>query len=300
MHNFSKNVTIRPHCVKVVHTGVKQTIVKLFVKQLEKKRLLIYTQNMAKVISFSNQKGGVGKTTTCVNLAAYIALSGKKVLVVDMDPQGNASSAFGFFERTDKKSVYEVLCNNLSVGSAVKKTEIENLFIITSSNNLAGAELELAQVVIGRERVLEEKIEEIKAFYDYIFIDCPPSLGLLTVNALCACDGVVVPIQCEYFALEGLSQMMNTIKLVKKFLKPEISVEGVVLTLYDSRSKLSKEVGSEIDKFFANKVFSVKIPRNVRLAEAPSYGKPVALYDNKCAGAVAYKALAEEFSEKIK
>ena len=248
---------------------------------------------------FSNQKGGVGKTTTCVNLAAYVAEKGKKVLIIDMDPQGNASSALSFFERNDGKSVYEVLCGNTDAKDAVKKTEVEGLDIITSSSDLAGAELELAQVMIGRERVLEEKTEEVKKDYDFVFIDCPPSLGLLTVNSLAASDGVIVPIQCEYFALEGLSQMMNTIKLVKKFLNPDIEVQGVVITLYDSRAKLAKGVIAEIDKVFGNKVYDTKIPRNVRLAEAPSYGKPVSKYDSKCAGAVAYGKLAEEFLARI-
>lgn len=254
---------------------------------------------MAKVIAFSNQKGGVGKTTTCVNLAAYTARAGKRVLVVDMDPQGNASSALGFFERKDKKSVYEVIAGDIDAAGAVKKTETEGLDIITSSGDLAGAELELAQVMIGRERVLDEKIEEVKENYDFVFIDCPPSLGLLTVNSLAAADGVVVPIQCEYFALEGLSQMMNTIKLVKKFLRPAIEVEGVVITLYDGRAKLSKGVVGEIEKVFGDKVYQTKIPRNVRLAEAPSYGKPVSDYDPKCAGAQAYEKLAEEFLRRI-
>ena len=251
------------------------------------------------MIAFSNQKGGVGKTTTCVNLAAYTARAGKRVLVVDMDPQGNASSALGFYERKDKKSVYEVLVGDIEAAGAVKKTETEGLDIITSSGDLAGAELELAQVMIGRERVLDEKIEAVKEGYDFVFIDCPPSLGLLTVNSLAAADGVVVPIQCEYFALEGLSQMMNTIKLVKKFLRPAIEVEGVVITLYDGRAKLSKGVVGEIEKVFGDKVYLTKIPRNVRLAEAPSYGKPVSDYDPKCAGAQAYEKLAEEFLRRI-
>lgn len=254
---------------------------------------------MVRTIVFSNQKGGVGKTTTCVNLAAFVAEKGKKVLIIDMDPQGNASSALGFFERNDGKSVYEVLCGNTDAKDAVKKTEVEGLDIITSSSDLAGAELELAQVMIGRERVLEEKTEEVKKDYDFVFIDCPPSLGLLTVNSLAASDGVIVPIQCEYFALEGLSQMMNTIKLVKKFLNPNIEVQGVVITLYDSRAKLAKGVIAEIDKVFGDKVYDTKIPRNVRLAEAPSYGKPVSKYDSKCAGAVAYGILAEEFLARI-
>lgn len=260
----------------------------------------MYNRGMATIISFSNQKGGVGKTTTCVNTAAYIAAAGKKVLVVDMDPQGNASSSLGFFDRTDKKSVYEALCGNEDVKDVVKKTEVDNLFAITSSKDLAGAELELAQVVIGRERVLDEKLKEIGDEYDFVFIDCPPSLGLLTVNALAASDGIIVPIQCEYFALEGLSQMMNTIKLVKKFLKPDVEVEGVVLTLYDGRAKLGRGVTEEIDKVFGEKVYKTKIPRNVRLAEAPSYGKTIMQYDRRCAGAQEYEKLANEILQRIK
>lgn len=255
---------------------------------------------MAKIITFSNQKGGVGKTTTCVNLAAYVACAGKKVLAVDMDPQGNASSAFGFFDRKAKNTLYEVLCDDADVNEVIKPTDIENLKLLPSSSDLAGAEIELAQVVIGRERVLDEKLSALNSKFDYVFIDCPPSLGLLTVNALTASNGVVVPIQCEFFALEGLSQMMNTIKLVKKFLNPTLEVEGVVLTMYDGRSKLSREVNEEIVKFFGNKVFDTKIPRNIRLAEAPSYGKPIVLYDKRCTGAVSYAALAEEFTKKVK
>lgn len=255
---------------------------------------------MAKIISFANQKGGVGKTTTCVNLAACLADKGRKVLIIDADPQGNATSSLGFFEKKDKRSLYEVLCDDLNVKDGIKDTEIDNLKLLPSSVDLAGAEIELAQVIIGRERVLEEKIEEIEDDYDYIMIDCPPSLGLLTVNALTASNGVILPIQCEYFALEGLSQMMNTIKLVKKFLNATLNVEGVVLTLFDGRSKLSKGVQEEIAKFFGDKVYDTKIRRNVRLAEAPSYGKPIILYDKKCAGAVDYISLAEEFEKKIK
>ena len=258
----------------------------------------MYNLGMARVTAFSNQKGGVGKTTTCVNMAAFLAERGKKVLVIDMDPQGNASSALGFFEHKNKNSVYELLTGGKNAGETVRPTEKENLFLIPSSEDLAGAELELAQVMIGRERVLDEKIEEIKKDYDHVFIDCPPSLGLLTVNSLAAADGVIIPIQCEYFALEGLSQIMNTIKLVKKFLRPDIEVEGVVVTMYDGRSKLSKGVIAEIEKVFGDKVFATRIPRNIRLAEAPSYGKTVADYDPKCAGAAAYRALAAEYQEK--
>lgn len=249
-----------------------------------------------KTIAFSNQKGGVGKTTTCINLASFLAGGGKRTLVVDLDPQGNASSGLGFDEKKCQKSLYSVLCAKADFEEALVQTEIPTLKLLPSSLDLAGAELELAQVVIGREKVLSEKLAKAKEQFDYIFIDCPPSLGLLTVNALTASDTVLIPIQCEYYALEGLSQMMNTIRLVKKYLNAELTVEGVVLTLYDGRAKLSEQVAAEIEKFFNDKVYKTKIPRNVRLAEAPSYGKPVMLYDKRCAGSKAYGELAKEFT----
>lgn len=255
---------------------------------------------MAKIIAFSNQKGGVGKTTTCVNLAASLANLGKRVLIVDFDAQCNASSALGEFDKQTKNSIYSVMFDDIKIAEAIKQSEVKGLDFIPASCDLAGAELELSQIVIGRERVLQDRLNEVQDKYDYIFIDCPPSLGLLTVNALTASNGVVVPIQSEYYALEGLSQMMNTVKLVKKFLNKDIEILGVAVTMYDSRSKLAKGVLEEIKKFFGDKVYETKIPRNIRLAEAPSYGKPVCLYDKRCAGAVAYDNLAKEFLSKEK
>ena len=255
---------------------------------------------MSKIIAFSNQKGGVGKTTTAINLAAFLADAGRKVLIIDLDPQGNTSSGLGVFDKGIKDSIYEVLCNDLDIHSSIKDTDIKTLKMIPSSSNLAGAEIELAQVIVGREHVLDEKLKEIRSEYDYIFIDCPPSLGLLTVNALTACDGILIPIQCEYYALEGVSQMMNTIKLVQKFLNPRMEIYGVILTLYDGRSNLAKQAEEQIKNYFGEKVFETYVPRNVRLAEAPSYGKPVILYDKKCNGAKAYNNLMIEFETRMK
>ena len=253
---------------------------------------------MAKVIAFSNQKGGVGKTTTCVNLAAFLAEKGKRVLVVDADPQGNASSSLGVYDKKIKTSTYTLLCGDNETEDCVTATDVGNLFLVPSSQELAGAEIELAQVVIGREKVLAEKLEDAKRRYDYIFLDCPPSLGLLTVNALAACDGVIIPLQCEYFALEGMSQMMNTIKLVVKHLNEGLKVEGVVLTMNDNRAIISRQIAAEVRKFFGKRVYDTVIPRNIRLAEAPSHGVPILLHDTKCSGARAYLALTEEFLSK--
>ena len=253
---------------------------------------------MAKVIAFSNQKGGVGKTTTCVNLAAFLAEKGKKVLIVDVDPQGNASSSLGIYDKKIKTSTYTLLCGDKETEECAISTEVNNLFLVPSSQELAGAEIELAQVVIGRERVLAEKLEQSKGKYDYIFLDCPPSLGLLTVNALAACDGVVIPLQCEFFALEGMSQMMNTIKLVKKYLNKNIEVAGVVLTMYDGRLRLTEQVEAEVRKHFPDKVYDTVIPRNVRLSEAPSFGMPAIYFDASSRGAKAYTALCKEFLKK--
>ena len=249
---------------------------------------------MGKIVSFSNQKGGVGKTTTCVNMAAYIASTGKKVLLVDIDPQGNATTGLGFSKSTLKKSVYNVLIDDERVSDNILQTELTGLDVLPSNIDLAGAEVELVYKR-SREKVLKNALEEVRDNYDYIFIDCPPSLGLLTINALAASDSIIIPIQSEYYALEGLSQLMNSITLVKQHLNPNLDVDGVVLTMYDSRSLISKQIAEEIKKFFTKRLFEIVVPRNVRLVEASSYGRPIMMHDPKCTGARAYKALTMEY-----
>ena len=249
---------------------------------------------MSKIVAFANQKGGVGKTTTCVNMAAYLAYMGKKVLLIDMDPQGNASSGIGIDKNDDIKTLYDVIDNETNVKQLVLRTKVQNLDIIPATVDLAGAEISLVRIP-KREEILKNALLEIGNNYDYICIDCPPSLGLLTINALTACNSVVIPIQCEFYALEGLAQLMNTIKLIKKHLNSNINVEGVVLTMKDNRSNLVAEVSAEIHKFFGKKVYQTNIPRNIRLAEAPSHGEPIMLYDRNSKGAIAYQQLTEEF-----
>ena len=252
---------------------------------------------MGKIIAFSNQKGGVGKTTTCVNLSSYLATKGYKCLIVDLDPQGNATSGLGFAKSDVKTSVYNVMIDETPLAEAVVKTCVDNLDLLPSNIDLAGAEVELVYVK-NREQVLRKVLEKAKEHYDFVTIDCPPSLGLLTINALAASDTVVIPIQSEYYALEGLSQLMNTIRLVVKHLNPALKIEGVVLTMNDSRALISKQISSEIRKFFGKRVYDTVIPRNVRLAEAPSHGVPIMLHDTKCTGAKAYLAFTEEFLSK--
>ena len=249
---------------------------------------------MGKIVSFSNQKGGVGKTTTCVNMAAYIAAEGKKVLLVDMDPQGNATTGLGFSKSSLEQSIYSVLIDDEKALENIMPTEVENLDLLPSNIDLAGAEVELVYKK-NRERVLKNALEEIRSRYDYILIDCPPSLGLLTINALACADSVIIPIQSEYYALEGLSQLMNSISIVKQHLNAALEVDGVVLTMYDSRSLISKQIAEEIKKFFTKRLFEIVVPRNVRLVEASSYGKPIMMHDPKCTGARAYKALTLEY-----
>ena len=251
---------------------------------------------MAKVVSIANQKGGVGKTTTSINLSAALAKKGKNVLLIDADPQGNATSGVGA-EREIEKSVYDVIINEESISGIIRETQVKKLKICPSNINLAGAEVELVSLM-SREHRLKERIDEIKDEYDYIIIDCPPSLGLITLNAFTASDSVLIPVQCEYYALEGLGQLINTINLVRRHLNKDIEIEGAVLTMYDARTNLSNQVVKEVKRYFEDKVYKTVIPRNIKLSEAPSYGMPISVYDSKSKGAKCYEKLAKEFLSK--
>ncbi|HIU47546.1 MAG TPA: ParA family protein [Candidatus Fimadaptatus faecigallinarum] len=247
---------------------------------------------MARIIAVTNQKGGVGKTTTCVNLSACMAAQGKRVLVVDIDPQGNCTSGFGL-SAPEGRSTYEALLDPAMAGECILKTCVDNLELMPSGMQLAGAEIELIGME-HRESRLRQALEPLSANYDYIMIDSPPSLGILTLNGLSAAHSVIVPIQCEYYALEGVGQLMNTLNLVRARLNPELEVEGVVLTMLDGRTNLGLQVVGEVKKYFKSQVYGTVIPRNVRLSEAPSHGLPIHLYDARCQGALAYTALAQE------
>ena len=248
---------------------------------------------MGKIISVANQKGGVGKTTTTVNLSTILAKKGKKVLLIDADPQGNATSGLGV-EKEVEFSTYDILVNDTELQETIESTVIKNLYICPANMSLAGAEVKLVSMM-SREQRLKEKLEKVKESFDYIFIDCPPSLGLITLNSFTASDSVLIPVQCEYFALEGLGQLLNTVNLVKKHLNKDIEIEGALLTMYDIRTNLSNQVVKEVKKYFNNKVYKNVIPRNVRVSEAPSYGMPITEYDPKSKGAKAYTKFAREF-----
>ncbi len=248
---------------------------------------------MGRVIAVANQKGGVGKTTTAVNLSACLAAKGKKVLVIDIDPQGNTTSGLGINKKEIAKSIYHVIIDDEPMEECIVKTDYENLHICASNIDLAGAEIELV-AIMAREYRLKNAVDTVKRNYDFIIIDCPPSLGLITINAFTCADSVLVPIQCEYYALEGLSQLTNTIKKVRKHLNPELDIEGVLLTMFDARTNLSIQVVEEVKKYFPKKVYKTVIPRNVKLGEAPSFGQPIIVYDSRSRGAECYIDLAEE------
>lgn len=247
---------------------------------------------LGKVIAIANQKGGVGKTTTSVNISAILAKKGRKVILVDGDPQGNATSGLGV-DKNVENSLYDILVNEVDINETLQDTCIKNLKVCPSNVNLAGAEVELVNLM-SREQRLKEKLDEVKDDYDYIIIDCPPSLGLITLNAFTAADSVLIPVQCEYYALEGLGQLINTINLVKKHLNKNLAIEGAVLTMYDMRTNLSNQVVREVKRYFDDKVYKTVIPRNIKLSEAPSYGMPITIYDATSKGARCYEKLARE------
>jgi chromosome partitioning protein len=248
---------------------------------------------MGKAIAIANQKGGVGKTTTAVNLGACLAQNDRRVLIIDHDPQGNATSGIGLKKNEIKRCIYDVLINEIPLDQVILQAQIEKLKVAPATIRLAGAEAELVGM-LARDQRLKRAIEPIKNDFDYILIDCPPSLGNLTINALAAADSIIVPIQCEYYALEGLSQLMKTVQLVQKYSNPELQIEGVVLTMYDNRTNLSSQVTDEVRRYFQEKVYRSIIPRNIRLSEAPSFGLPITLYDEKSKGAESYIELARE------
>lgn len=251
-----------------------------------------------KTICIFNQKGGVGKTTTNINLCAYLAMEGYKVLTIDIDPQGNTTSGLGIDKNDLQCSIYDVLISDASMKeSIIQSNLVNNLYVSPSTMELAGAEVELISSS-DRENIMKNKLEEIKDEYDFVFIDCPPSLGVLTINALTCADSVLIPMQCEFYALEGVSQLMSTIQLVKKSLNKKLEIEGVLMTMFDYRTNLSNEVLKEVQKYFKDKVYKTTISRNIRLAEAPSFGLPIVLYDNKCKGAEAYTSLTKEFLKR--
>ncbi len=252
---------------------------------------------MGRIITFSNQKGGVGKTTSAINIASYVAQEGKKVLLADIDPQGNATTGLGVAKNLLDFTMYDVLTGDASAKDAIIESSVKNLDVLPCTNDLVGAEIALVKVK-DREFVLKTALDKVKDDYDFVFVDCPPSLGLLTLNALTACDGVIIPIQSEFYALEGLSQLINTIKIVTQRTNPSIKIEGVILTMYDGRSIMSRQVSAEITRFFGAKVYENPVPRNIKVAEAPSFGNPISVHAPKSAGAQAYQNIARQFLER--
>ena len=283
-HN--KNIDFLPRFVYDKYSNKRNKQVNVYNKRMGAKIV-------GKIISVANQKGGVGKTTTTINLSTMLAKKGKKVLLIDAEPQGNATSGVGA-EKDVEFSTYDILVGDTEMEETVEKTIIKNLLVCPSNINLAGAEVELVSMM-SREQRLKEKLESVKDKFDYILIDCPPSLGLITLNAFTASDSVLIPVQCEYYALEGLGQLLNTINLVKKHLNKNLEIEGALLTMYDARTNLSNQVVKEVKKYFNDKVYKTVIPRNVRLSEAPSYGMPITEYDPRSKGAKMYEKLTKEF-----
>lgn len=253
---------------------------------------------MAKIVSFSNQKGGVGKTTSCVNIAAQIAKKGKEVLIIDMDPQGNATSGLGIAKSKVKKTIYDVIIGKCSIDEAIIKTKFKNLSVISSNIDLAGAELELHELD-DSTNFTQLALDSVKDKYDYIFIDCPPSLGMLTVKALSVSDGIVVPMQCEFYSLEGMSQLLNTVKRIKQYYNPNLQIVGILLTMYNGRLTLTNQVVAELKKYYADKLFKVPISRTVRISEAPGYGEPICYHDPYGKGSLEYAAVAKELMMRI-
>ncbi len=252
---------------------------------------------MGKVIAIANQKGGVGKTTTAINLAASLAAIEHPTIVIDIDPQSNTTSGLGIDSKTVTNSIYEVMIGSADINESIRQTELDFLDLVPAHINLVGAEIEMIDRE-ERERILKKALADLRERYDFVIIDCPPSLGLLTINALTASDSIVIPVQCEYFALEGLGQLLNTIKIVRQHLNPELDIEGVLLTMYDTRTRLSNQVAEEVKRYFDDRVFKSVISRNVRLAEAPSFGKPALLYDSTSVGSKNYLSLAREIIKK--
>lgn len=252
---------------------------------------------MGRVIVVANQKGGVGKTTTAVNLSAALALKGRKVLLIDLDPQGNATSGLGIDKFGVEATMYDVFAGVFNLSSVIIGTPFESLWLAPANSDLVGSELEIMNTE-GREAIIKSQLERLRSQFDYVFFDCPPSLGLLTVNALVAADALLVPLQCEYYALEGISSLLQAMKIARAQLNADLGLDGIVLTMYDARTNLSKQVEAEARQFFGEDVFKTVIPRNIRLSESPSFGKPIFAYDNQSVGALAYAALAEEFERR--